>query len=193
MTTTHRFSAVGISILVALGVTFGAAYIGYQTARADGPDYVITVSDHEPVLIAQADTGSAGSAEPGTPDTGAPAAEPSAPAAEPSTPATEVPDPAEQPAEAASLVYRLYKAGHLVPAIILFSFFLLTLLQRWIAWLRTGWRRLAVSATLAGLGMLVERAIEGTTPNMYMLMGALGVALSMVVNAKGEPKEPAAT
>lgn len=104
-----------------------------------------------------------------------------------------VPNPAEQPQESASLLYKLYKAGHLIPAIIVGSFFALTLLQRWIGWLRTGYRKLIVSSALAGLGMLVERAAEGGTPNLTMLMGALGAALAMWVNAKGEPAErPAA-
>jgi hypothetical protein len=74
------------------------------------------------------------------------------------TPRAALPDPADAPAEAASLVYQLYKSGHLIPALVVAGFFLLTLLQRWVAWLRTGYRKLAVACALAGLGMLAERA-----------------------------------
>lgn len=104
---------------------------------------------------------------------------------------TVLPNPAESPLESGSLLLKLYKGGHLVPAIVLALFFALTLAQRWIAWLRTGWRKLAVAASLAGLGMLAERAAEGATPNMMMLMGAFGAAITLYVSGKGEPKAEA--
>ena len=99
-----------------------------------------------------------------------------------------LPNPAEEPVESASLLYRLYKAGHLIPAIIVFSFFLLTLLSRWVAWLKTGYRKLVVASTLAALAMLAERAANGETPNLTMIMGALGVAMALYVKGEGEPK-----
>lgn len=100
-------------------------------------------------------------------------------------------DPYTAPADSASLLYTLYKAGHLVPAIVVASFFGLVLAQRWVSWLRTGYRKLAVASVLAGLGMLAERAASGTTPNLTMVMGAIGAAFAMYVNTKGEDK-PAA-
>jgi hypothetical protein len=107
-------------------------------------------------------------------------------------PRAALPDPADAPAEAASLVYELYKAGHLIPGIVVAGFFLLTLLQRWIAWLRVGWRKLAVACALAGLGMLAERAASGVTPSLPMLLGAFGVAFAMWIKGEGEPKPEAA-
>lgn len=101
-----------------------------------------------------------------------------------------LPDPVEAPGDSASLLYKLYKAGHLVPALIIGAFFLLLLLRRWIAWLRTGYRALIVASTLGGLGMLAERVADGTTPSFPMIMGALGVALALYVKAEGEPKKP---
>ena len=118
---------------------------------------------------------------------GSAVASPIPPAAQPA-PASAVPDPHDQPQESASLLYRLYKAGHLVPAIVVLAFFLLQLLQRWVAWFRTGYRKLAVAAVLAGLGMLAERAAAGTTPNLSMTLGALGVAFAMWMKTEGEPK-----
>ncbi len=102
-----------------------------------------------------------------------------------------LPDPAEDPAEAASLVVKAYKGGHLVPMAILLAFFGLKLAQRWIKWLKVGWRKLAVASALGGLTMLAERAASGTSPNWLMVMGAIGVAISMAVNAKGDEPEPA--
>lgn len=107
-------------------------------------------------------------------------------------PTATVPDPIEQPAESASILWQLYKSGHLVPALIFLAFFVLAWLRKWIAWLRTGWRAVTVAAVLGALAMLAERAVEGTTPNLTMIVGAIGVALAMVINGKGEPKQEAA-
>lgn len=102
-----------------------------------------------------------------------------------------LPDPAAAPLESASLLWRLYKAGHLIPALVLLAFFGLTLAQRWVAWLRTGYRKLVVASALAGLAMLAERAAEGTTPSLPMLMGAFGVALALYT--RGDAPPPAET
>lgn len=108
-----------------------------------------------------------------------------------SGPASVLPDPVEAPGDSAGLLYKLYKAGHLIPAIIVFAFFGLTLAQRWVGWLKTGYRKLAVASALAGLAMLAERAADGTTPNLTMLMGAVGVAFALYVKGEGEPKQAA--
>ena len=101
-----------------------------------------------------------------------------------------LPNPAEAPIESASLVVKLYKAGHLIPALIVLAFFGLMLAQRWISWLRTGYRKLAVSSVLGGLVMIAERAAAGTSPNLMMLMGAIGAAFALYVKGDGEPRTP---
>jgi hypothetical protein len=110
-------------------------------------------------------------------------------ASSPATPDA-LPDPVAAPLESAGLLYKLYKAGHLIPAIVVFAFFLLTLLSRWVAWFKTGYRKLIVASTLAGLAMIAERAAAGTTPNLAMLFGAFGVAFALYTKGEGEP-EPA--
>jgi hypothetical protein len=107
------------------------------------------------------------------------------------TDAPTLPDPQASPVESASLLWRLYKAGHLIPALVLLAFFGLTLAQRRVAWLRTGYRKLVVASALAGLAMLAERAAEGTTPSLPMLMGAFGVALALYT--RGDAPPPAET
>lgn len=158
MTLSHRISALVVSLLAALAVTFGAAWIGYQSARADGSGSAILA--------------------PALPDAGSASA-----------PASSLPDPTTvDPVEAGSFTWRLYKAGHLVPALIVALFFALAIAQRRIAWLRAGYRKVAVASLLAGLGMLAERVASGTTPNLLMMMGALGAALTMWLKTDGEPK-----
>jgi len=107
----------------------------------------------------------------------------------PASTAEALPNPAESPIESASLLYKLYKAGHLIPAIVVFAFFLLTLLSRWVAWFKTGYRKLIVASTLAGLAMIAERAAAGTTPSLAMLFGAFGVAFALYTKGEGEPKK----
>jgi hypothetical protein len=97
-----------------------------------------------------------------------------------------LPDPAESPLESAGLTWRMYKAGHLVPAIVLALFFALTLAQRWIAWLRTGYRKLITASVLGGLVLLAERAANGETPSWPQIAGAIGVSLALYTKGGGE-------
>ncbi len=94
---------------------------------------------------------------------------------------------ATDPAASGSFVWRLYKAGHLIPAIIVGCYFALALAEIRIAWLRTGYRKVYVAAVLAGLGMLAERVASGTTPNTGMILGAFGAAFTMWMKTHGEP------
>lgn len=93
------------------------------------------------------------------------------------------------PVEAGSFAWKLYKSGHLVPALIVALFFALAMAQKRIAWLRAGYRKVIVASLLAGLGMLAERVASGTTPNFMMFAGALGAAFTMWMKTEGEPKE----
>jgi hypothetical protein len=103
--------------------------------------------------------------------------------------AASLPD-ATDPAASSSFVWQLYKAGHLIPAIIVALYFALTFAQGKIAWLRTGARKVYVAAALAGLTMLAERVASGTTPNFGMLAGAVGAAFTMWLKTHGEPETP---
>lgn len=94
---------------------------------------------------------------------------------------------ATDPAASGSFVWRLYKAGHLVPAIIVALYYALTFAEKRFAWLRTGHRKLYVAVALAGLGELAERVASGATPNTGMLLGTLGVAYAMWMKTHGEP------
>jgi len=170
-----------------LAIGFAAMFAFIEVGRADTPSVTqlaqardTTEHPYRP-LVAQA-PGSGAVTIP--PYEGPPL---DVPATETST-AQALPDPSAEPTESATLVWKLYKAGHLIPALIVFAFFALMLLQRWIAWLRTGYRKLVVASTLAGLAMLAERAANGETPNMMMIMGAFGAAIALYVKGEGETK-----
>lgn len=57
MTASHRFTIATLALLAAIGITLGAAWIGYTSARA--ADYLVDATDHvgatAPLVIAQAD------------------------------------------------------------------------------------------------------------------------------------------
>jgi hypothetical protein len=106
--------------------------------------------------------------------------------------ATPVPDPVEDTGGAIAALTKLYKDGALTPFFIVLGFFSLVYAERKVAWLRTGYRKVAVSSLLYGLGMLVERAITGTTPNLSMWVAAIGAALVFAFKSYGvKPTEPA--
>ncbi len=105
------------------------------------------------------------------------------------TQAPSLPDPVADPLEAGGVLWKLYKAGHLVPALIVLAFFLLFALQKWVAWLRTGYRKLIVAAALGALGMMAERVSDGSTPNFAMVTGALFAAMALYMKTEGEPKK----
>lgn len=97
-----------------------------------------------------------------------------------------LPDPEASPLESASTIYKLYKSGGLVPAIIVGLFMLLTVLARKLTWLQEGNRALAVAGVLGALAILVEPAARGTTPNLSMILAALGAGIALALN----PKKP---
>jgi hypothetical protein len=107
---------------------------------------------------------------------------------DPAPAVTVLPDAATtSPLDAGSFAWKIYKSGHLIPAIIVGLFFALAMAQHRIAWLRAGYRKVVVASLLAGLGMLAERVASGTTPNLMMCMGALGAAFAMWMKTEGEP------
>lgn len=143
-----------------------AFVLGVSVAQAQVPDA-------GPVVVPAAVESGSGSA---------------APAATPA-PATEtVPDPVEHPVDAGSFVYKLWKGGALIPAIIVGLFLALTFLSRKVKWLQEDHRAVYVAAALGTLTLLLEPATRGTTPNASMVIAALAAGVGLALN----PKKPAA-
>lgn len=146
-----------------------------------------TAQDAGPVIVEPFDAGSGSAVAPATTTTTT-----TTTTVVPSAEAPKVPDPVEDPAGAIAALAKLYKDGALTPFFILFGFFALVYAERKVAWLRTGYRKVAVASILYGLGMLVERAITGTTPNLSMVVGAMGSSLVFAFKSYGaNPTETA--
>lgn len=108
------------------------------------------------------------------------------------TPAA-IPDPIEHPAEAASLLSKLYRGGWFGAGCIMLAFFALTVAEKKVAWLKIGWRKVAVASLLAGLATLTAAASDGTTPNGAQIFGALMAAGLLAIKAYGMPKDAEAS
>lgn len=101
------------------------------------------------------------------------------------TPAPVVlPDPTVAPLDAASDLQKLYRSGAWMPLAILTAFFLLVVLQKKWVWLSAGNRKVYVAAAIGGLAILAVPASQGTTPNLAMVVAALGAALALWTNPK---------
>lgn len=114
-------------------------------------------------------------------DAGAPVADvaaETAPAAE--TPPAAMPDPAADPLATASLVVRLWKSGALVPAIVVALFALVVIASRYVSWLGQGKRAVYTAGAVAALALLAEPASRGTTPNLGMIVAAIGAFVALV-------------
>lgn len=101
-------------------------------------------------------------------------------------------DPEADPLGVASLVYRLWKGGQLVPAVIVGVFAALVLASRKVAWLKEGRRAVYTTAIVAGLAMIAEPASRGTTPNVGMIVAALA-AMAALIFPPQPPAKPEAT
>jgi hypothetical protein len=169
MTLTSRIRIAVLALLAALATTFGAGFLAYS-AHADSPD-------SEPVVIAQADTGSEGSAT-------APldAGSASAPAATPS-PTTE-PAPKLPDHPSVDQVTKLWRAGNFIATGALILYLLLSLALK-----VDKKHAFYISAGLAGVGMLVDAINRGDTPTLGMLVTAATTIAAIIV--RGPEKKPA--
>jgi hypothetical protein len=104
---------------------------------------------------------------------------------------TPLPDPVADTTGALEALWRLYKDGQLVALFYLLGFFALVYAERKIKWLGVGYRKVAVTSLLVGLGMIAERAVSGSTPNASMLVGALGASALFAFKAVGPKPTPA--
>ncbi len=98
-------------------------------------------------------------------------------------------DPVGQPAETVDTVTKLWRSGAILPALIVAAFALLVVLRKYVAWLREGKRAVYTAAIIAGLATLVEAAAGGATPNLSMIISALGAVVALVVNPSPVAKE----
>lgn len=93
-----------------------------------------------------------------------------------------VPDPAVDPLGDASAIYKLYKSGAYVPAVIVLAYLLLSLLSKNVAWLKEAKRAAYVAAAIGFLSACIPAATTGDTPNLATLLTALGAAIALILH-----------
>ncbi len=169
MTMQHRIAILIIAVLAAFAVTFGAAWVGYQSARADGSseEFVVsgTIGENAP-----ADAGVADLRDSGT-STNAP-----------SSPATPPPPQASDVAVAT----KLYRAGDF------FGIGILVVYLALFAWAKLDKKRAFYAATaLGGIGILVESVRRGDTPSAVMVTSTLAPTVGLLIAGPNHAKAPA--
>lgn len=149
----------------------GAHEVAVKVAEGDNYAFHNAVSvevDRKPILLAQADTGSASSSS-ALPDAGSA----SAPAAAPAAP-SEAPKLA--PAPSADQVTKLWRGGAFLAAGVLALYLLLTLALK-----LDKKHAFYISAGLAGLSVVVDAINRGDTPTLGMLVTAFTTIAAIIV------------
>lgn len=94
-------------------------------------------------------------------------------------------------APSTDILAKLYSSGAYLPLGIVLVFLGVTWGSRHLSWLQVPNRAHYVSATIAGLAILVGPATQGTTPNVSMLLAAIGTVIALIL--PGAPSTVAAT
>lgn len=157
--TTYLKNTVLISLLVLAGLVAGFAWI--QLAEAQAPPAEVMLDAGPSTAPPMLDAGpSAGSDEasklPGTDD----------------------------PLAGASMIWKMWKAGALIPAVILLAFLLAKLLLMYVPRLNRGRVGLYVTGMLASAGIIVERAAAGSTPTTEQLVSFVLAWALLIVKAE---------
>lgn len=163
---TRPFLMALFACILAAAIPLGAlglSHLAYAEGQADAPA-LFDAGPTAPPPTAFAPSGVADDAED----------------AVPTAPPAFTLDPAGDPLGTGSLVWRLWRGGALIPALLVGIFGLLVLASRYVAWLSEGRRAVYTAAAIAGLGMLAEPATRGTTPNMGMVIAAIGAMTALL-------------
>jgi len=161
MTISHRVSVLVLALLAAVAVTFGAGWIGYQSAHAEGAGSA---------LLAPIDAGSA-----------------SAPAAAPAKPADQLHDPVSSPGAAWDDLRAAQKVGW--PLVVFAALIMLAKLAgragAKFSWLAMGKTPVIVGALGAIAASCYNAAATGGAWTATAFAGLMG--LSHYIDAGGKP------
>lgn len=184
MTTLRSYTATGLLAIAGVAITILLAMGMYRAGRADAPAPRLSPasSPYRPLYL----EGSPGS---GSAVTSVVTTEDAT--ILPGTPIVVLPDPVLQLPEHVSLFEKWWRGGQIQQAIFLALFVIGTIASRKVAWLRVGHRAVWASAIVSGLGMVVEAAMRGTTPNLAMLSAVAMTVLAKVMNPNA-PEQMAA-
>jgi len=107
---------------------------------------------------------------------------PGAPAADPP-----IPDPIDDTGGYVGEVTSSFQRGAYLPVALLLMYGLITVLARYVAWLKVGWRKVAVTVATAALGTAVTALAQGAAPTLAWAINIVGGAVLIALNGKGDP------
>lgn len=107
---------------------------------------------------------------------------PGAPVADPP-----IPDPIDDTGGYVGEVTSSWQRGAYLSLALVLIYGLISALSRYVAWLRVGWRKIAVTVATAALGTAVTALAQGAAPSFAWAVNILGGAILIAINGKGEP------
>jgi hypothetical protein len=98
-------------------------------------------------------------------------------------------DPVAAPADFVDDVRGSYQKGGWLAVTLALIYGLLLVLQRWIAYLRTGWRKVVIASALTALLALIAALSNGDPPSLALVANVIGAAVLLAIKtgaASGE-------
>lgn len=93
-----------------------------------------------------------------------------------------LPDAAANPLSFAQTVWAQFKAGALIPGLILLCFGAAVLLRKYVGWFTTGKQAAYFAAALAGLTAIATTAAGGSTPTLGQWLAGLTAAAVLLIH-----------
>jgi hypothetical protein len=118
-------------------------------------------------------------------------APPSAIATSPAEVPPAIADPVAAPADFVDDVRGSYQKGGWLAVTLALIYGLLLVLQRWIAYLRTGWRKVVIASALTALLALIAALSNGDPPSLALVANVIGAAVLLAVKTGGAGGEVA--
>ncbi len=98
-----------------------------------------------------------------------------------------VPDPIDDTGGFIGETTSSFQRGAYLNFALLLIFGIVVVAKKYIAWLRVGWRAIAVSVVLSAVTTMILALAQGASPTLAWGLGILGNAALVAINGKGEP------
>jgi hypothetical protein len=102
-------------------------------------------------------------------------------------------DPIADPGDFIDDTREAYQNGGWLGATLLLLYGALLVLQRWIAYLRTGWRKVVIASTLTALVALIAALSNGDPPTFSLVANTLVAAALLAIKTVAAPSGEVAT
>jgi hypothetical protein len=90
-------------------------------------------------------------------------------------------DPVAAPADFIDDMRGSYQKGGWLAVTLALIYGLLLVLQRWIAYLRTGWRKVVIASALTALLALIAALSNGDPPSLALVANVIGAAVLLAI------------